>query len=334
MGPAVSFRQLQVFVAVARLGTVSAAALALYLSQSATSQALSDLERQLGVTLFERPGRRLRLNALGHELLPRAEALLEGMADFVAAASDPSGTLRGTLNISASATVGTYLLPALVGHFMELYPSADLRLRLRNSHEVANDVLGMEADIGLIEGECRDNVLVSEPWCQDSLVVVVSPEQAREKSSGSEGQSQPLSNSELASMAWVLREPGSGTRSVFEQAMRGRRLTPRVRMALDQTEAVKQAVVAGLGASCLSRLSVAGELARGELVALDTPLSLRRRFSLVWHPERYRSPLWQAFKVFLTDAERSGVLDDLSRLHTTDDKQPQRNGGEMPRVPT
>lgn len=311
MGPAVSFRQLQIFVAVARLGTVSAAAIELCLSQSATSQALSDLERQLGMTLFERPGRRLRLNALGGELLPRAEALLEGMADFVAAASDPSGNLRGTLNISASATVGTYLLPALVGRFMELYPAADLRLRLRNSHEVANDVLGMDADLGLIEGECRDNVLVSEPWCQDSLVVVVAPGQTTAES-GVVGK--PLSSSELENMAWILREPGSGTRSVFEQAMRGRRLTPRVRMALDQTEAVKQAVVAGLGASCLSRLSVAGELTRGELIALETPLSLRRRFSLVWHPERYRSPLWQAFKVFLTDAERSGALDDLSRL--------------------
>lgn len=316
MGPSVSFRQLQVFVAVARLGTVSAAAAELCLSQSATSQALSDLERQLGVALFERPGRRVLLNALGHELLPRAEALMEGVASFVAAASDPEGTLRGTLNISASATVGTYLLPSLAGRFTELYPTADLRLRLRNSHEVTNDVLRMEADLGLIEGECRDSVLVSEPWCQDSLVVVVAPGHVplREGVQGGGAQDSLLSDAELASMPWILREPGSGTRRVFEQAMRGRRLTPRVRMALEQTEAVKQAVAAGLGASCLSRLSVAGELARGELIALETPLSLRRRFSLVWHPERYRSPLWQAFKVFLTDAERSGALDGLSTV--------------------
>lgn len=318
MGPAVSFRQLQVFVAVARLGTVSAAAAELCLSQSATSQALSDLERRLGVALFERPGRRLQLNALGHELLPRAEALLEGVADFVAAASDPEGTLRGTLNISASATVGTYLLPALAGRFTELYPAADLRLRLRNSHEVASDVLRMEADLGLVEGEGRDGVLVSEPWCHDSLVVVVAP--GHEAANSAHATS--LADAELAEMSWILREPGSGTRGVFEQAMRARRLTPRVRMALDQTEAVKQAVAAGLGASCLSRLSVAGELARGELVALETPLSLRRRFSLVWHPERYRSPLWQAFKVFLTDAERSGALEDLARLNGAAGQQP------------
>lgn len=319
MGPAVSFRQLQVFVAVARLGTVSAAAGELSLSPSATSQALSDLERRLGVALFERPGRRVLLNALGHELLPRAEALMEGVADFVAAASEPEGTLRGILNISASATVGTYLLPALAGRFTEHYPAADLRLRLRNSHEVANDVLRMEADLGLIEGESRDSVLVSEPWCEDSLVVVVA--RGHESANGS-ASSTPLDDTELADMPWILREPGSGTRSVFEQAMRKRGLTPRVRMALDQTEAVKQAVAAGLGASCLSRLSVAGELARGELVALDTPLSLSRRFSLVWHPERYRSPLWQAFKVFLTDAERSGALKKLACLHGAAGKQP------------
>jgi DNA-binding transcriptional LysR family regulator len=73
-------------------------------------------------------------------------------------------------------------------------------------------------------------------------------------------------------------------------------------MELDQHEAIKQAVRAGLGLGCLSRLSVAGELERGELVALETPLHLVRDFSLLWHPERYRSPLWQAFKVFLQDA--------------------------------
>ena len=74
-------------------------------------------------------------------------------------------------------------------------------------------------------------------------------------------------------------------------------------MVMTSNEAIKQAVRAGFGLACLSRLSVAGELARGELVALETPLSLSRAFSLVWHPERYRSPLWQAFKVFLLESE-------------------------------
>lgn len=109
----------------------------------------------------------------------------------------------------------------------------------------------------------------------------------------------------LAEADWILRETGSGTRGVFEQAMRARGVPPKVRMELGQHEAIKQAVRAGLGLGCLSRLSVAGELERGELIALETPLRLRRTFSLVWHPQRYRSPLWQAFKVFLVEARGS-----------------------------
>ncbi|MDR5865414.1 LysR substrate-binding domain-containing protein [Halomonas koreensis] len=295
MTPQVSFRQLQVFVSVARLGTVSAAAEALSLSQSATSQALSDLERQLGVALFERPGRRLCLNDLGRRLLPRAEELLDGLAGFVAAAREPEGELSGVLGISASATVGTYLLPGLAGRFSEAHPAVDLRLRLRNTVEVIHDVLRLQADLGLIEGECREPALVGEPWCEDRLVVVAAPGHALAHGGA-------LDDAALAAAPWILRESGSGTRAVLEQAMQARGLRPEARLELGQHEAIKQAVRAGLGLGCLSELSVAGELERGELVALDTPLSLRRTFSLVWHPDRYRSPLWQAFKVFLVEA--------------------------------
>ncbi|NWN81697.1 MAG: LysR family transcriptional regulator [Halomonas sp.] len=295
MTPTVSFRQLQVFATVARLGTVSAAALELSLSQSATSQALSELERHLGVVLFERHGRRLYLNGLGRHLMPRAEQLLDGVEAFVAAATEPEGELHGALDVAASATVGTYLLPGLVGGFSEAHPRADLRLRLRNTLEVMTDVLRLEADLGLIEGECREPRLASEPWREDRLVVVCAPSHPLARCGR-------LDDAGLGEAAWILREPGSGTRAVFEQAMLDRDMLPRVRMELGQHEAIKQAVRAGLGLGCLSRLSVADELARGELIALDSALSLRRTFSLVWHPERYRSPLWQAFKVFLRES--------------------------------
>jgi len=293
MNHAATFRQLQVFVAVAREGTVVAAARYLSLSQSATSQALGELERQLGVGLFERPGRKLRLNDMGRHLLPRAERLLDGMADFVAAAEEPDGRLRGTLNISASATVGTYLLPMLAGRFSDANQGVDLRLRLRNTGEVINDLLRFDADIGLIEGLCHEPRLTSEAWCEDQLVIIASPSHSLAQ--------QPLGDADLAGAEWILRETGSGTREIFEAAVLHHVKRLSVRMELSQHEAIKQAVMAGFGLGCLSHLSVAGELERGELVALESELSLSRTFSLVWHPERYRSPLWQAFKVFLTE---------------------------------
>lgn len=295
MTPSVTFRQLQVFVAVARSGTVSTAAQELHLSQSATSQALSDLERQLGVALFDRLGRRLQLNDVGHRLLARGERILDELAQFVDTAREPEGGLQGTLNVAASATVGTYLLPTLAGRFSELHPGVDLQLRLRNTGEVMADVLRFDADLGLIEGQCSEARLASEVWCWDEMVVVCAPQHPL-------AGRQRLSDEDLQSAQWILRERGSGTRAMFEAAIHHHVDRLRVRMELGQHEAIKQAVRAGFGLGCLSRLSVAGELARGELVELDSDLALRRSFSLVWHPERYRSPLWQAFKVFLQES--------------------------------
>ncbi|GAA3903793.1 LysR family transcriptional regulator [Halomonas cibimaris] len=300
MRHAVTFRQLEVFVAVTREGTVVAAARALRLSQSATSQALGDLERHLGVALFERLGRRVCLNDMGRALLPRAERLLDGMAEFLAAAEEPGGTLQGTLNVSASATVGTYLLPTLAGRFSDAHPGVDLRLKLRNTGEVIGDLLRFDADLGLIEGRCHEPRLQSEAWCEDRLVIIAAPGHPLAQKPAA-----TVTNAELAGAQWILRENGSGTREIFEAAALGHVKQLNVRMELSQHEAIKQAVKAGFGLGCLSQLSVAGELARGELVALESELALMRTFSLVWHPERYRSPLWQAFKVFLVEQRRS-----------------------------
>lgn len=290
----VTFRQLQVFVAVIRGGTLSAAARQLSLSQSAASQALGDLERQLGVVLFERLGRRLELNDAGRRLLPYAEKVLHGLDELVDAAREPDGELRGTLHIAASATIGTYLLPMLAGRFIERHPAVDLQLRLRNTEDVMRDIQRFDADLGLIEGQCSESRLVSEVWRQDEMVVVAAPQHPLATRGG-------LGVEALQAAQWILREPGSGTRAIFEAAIHPHVERIRVRMELDQHEAIKQAVRAGFGLGCLSRLSVADELERGELIVLESPLKLTRSFSLVWHPERYRSPLWQAFKVFLRE---------------------------------
>ncbi len=295
MHPGVSFRQLQVFVAVARAGTVGAAAQQLNLSQSATSQSLADLEKHLGLSLFQRLGKRLQLNDLGRRLLPRAEQLLYDLEGFIEAAREPEGELQGSLTVAASATIGTYLVPSLVGRFGERHPAVEFQVRLRNTGEVIADLLRFEADLGLIEGQCSDPRLKAEVWRHDEMLIVCAPDHPL----AARGR---LEDDDLQREPWILREPGSGSRAVFEAATLHHAERLRVRMELSQHEAIKQAVRAGFGLSCLSRLSVAGELERGELVALDSDLHLDRTFFLVWHPERYRSPLWQAFKVFLQEA--------------------------------
>ena len=204
--------------------------------------------------------------------------------------------MQGSLTVAASATIGTYLIPSLVGRFSELNPGVDIHMRLRNTGEVIGDVLRFEADLGLIEGQCSETRLISQVWRQDAMVVVCAPNHRL----AADGR---LSDKDLCEEQWILREPGSGSRAVFESAIMHHAERLRVRMELNQHEAIKQAVRAGFGLGCMSCLSVAGELERGELVALAHDLELTRTFSLVWHPERYRSPLWQAFKVYLQEAD-------------------------------
>lgn len=290
----VSFRQLQVYVTVAKVGAIGAAALKLNLSQSATSQSLSDLERHLDVPLFERTGRRLILTDAGLRLLSQAEALLDGLLSFVESAREPDGFIQGNLLICASATIGTYLVPSLIGRFCDLHPGVALQARLRNTEEVLSDVSRLEADIGLIEGPCTDDRLVAEYWCDDELVIVCGSEHPL----ASTGK---IDDAGIASQAWIVREAGSGTRSVLESAIAGHAQKLKIRMELGQHEAIKEAVRGGYGLACLPRLSVAEELARGALIELKNNLNLTRSFYIVWHPKRYHSPVWQALKVFLRE---------------------------------
>ncbi|MCM5703380.1 LysR family transcriptional regulator [Larsenimonas salina] len=295
----ITLRQLSVFVAVARSGSVSAAARKLGLSQSATSQALTEFERQLGVSVAERLGRRLELNAVGQRLLARAERLLDEVDQFESEAQEPDGPLSGELRLSASATVGSYLMPRIIGEFTARYPDVRLDLKLRNTFDVIESVRKFEADLGLIEGICNQRELISVPWQEDRLVIVAAPTHPLALQG-------TVTEQELAKADWVLREEGSGTRAVFEAAIHERLERLNIRLELGQHEAIKQAVRAGLGLGCLSELAVEEELASGSLVELNLEgLSLKRHFYMVWHASRYRSPVWQAFKVHLDDMTRA-----------------------------
>ncbi|MCM2130815.1 LysR family transcriptional regulator [Larsenimonas rhizosphaerae] len=300
MSSRITLRQLHVFVAVARSGSVSAAARELGLSQSATSQALTEFERQLGVSVAERLGRRLELNAVGQRLLSRAEQLLDDVDLFESEAREPDGPLSGELRLSASATVGSYLMPSIIGGFTARYPDVRLDLKLRNTYEVIDSVRRFEADLGLIEGICHHRELISVPWQEDRLVIIAAPDHPLAATPNVSAQA-------LSDADWVLREEGSGTRAVFEAAIHDRLGRLNIRLELGQHEAIKQAVRAGLGLGCLSELAVREELEQGTLVELCLDgLSLKRHFYMVWHASRYRSPVWQAFKVHLDEIDHAG----------------------------
>lgn len=276
-----TLRQLQVFLATARHGTLSRAAESLAMSQSAASTALRDLEQQFGILLFERIGKRLQINELGSFLQPRAQALLERAEDLETALAE--GGAPGHLRVGATLTIGNYLAVGMIARFREAFPQADVSLEVANTRSIARQLERFELDVGMIEGELNHPELEISPWREDELVVFAPPGHPY-------SQLQALADEHLLNTPWVVREPGSGTRQAFERAMSGILPDLDISLELQHTEAIKRAVEAGLGLGCLSRICLVDAFRRGSLVPVCVPgRDFRRRLSLVLHRQKYRS---------------------------------------------
>jgi DNA-binding transcriptional LysR family regulator len=273
-----TLRQLEVFLAVARNESVSRAGRELAMSQSAVSSSLADFETQIGVTLFDRAGKKVRLSDTGRSLRARAEGLWQEAKDLdLAFASNEASTLR----IGATLTIGNHLVPALIARFVRALPESVVTLDIANTDEIARRVENFEIDVGLIEGELSREELRVTTWQEDELVVFSAPDHPLAKK-------RVLTDSDLKSVPWVLRERGSGTRQTFERALSGLLPDLRIVLELTQTEAIKSAVAAGLGLGCLSRIALADSFRSKTLV----PLSVRkrnfeRRLYLVVHRRKY-----------------------------------------------
>jgi DNA-binding transcriptional LysR family regulator len=284
----ISPRQLEVFVSVAATGSVSAAAGRLYMTQPAASMALAELERQLESPLFNRERGRLRLNARGRELLPLAQELIERFAELERKAGDSAQLLGGELRIGASNTVGNYLVGDLLGDFVAAYPQVSVRLGVGNTDTIAEGVVEHRYDLGCVEGPVSHPALDVRPWRDDELAVCVRPDHplARKRR---------LRPEDFEGARWILRERGSATRALSERVLAALPAGQTV-LELDQSESIKQAVIAGLGIACLPGVALTDALAAGRLVALRTPfLDLRRKLSLLIHRSRYRGALLDAF---------------------------------------
>ncbi len=277
-----TLRQLEVFLAVARAESVNQAAKALFMSQSAASGSLSDLERQFDVQLFDRVGKRLQLNQLGRSLRPRAEAVLEQARELEQTLEKHKDV--GQLRIGATLTIGNYLAVPLMAQFMRAHPGAALTLAVANTEEIARQVENFEIDVGLVEGEIEHADLRLTAWRDDELVVFCAPSHplARKR---------VLKDEDLRQAAWIVRERGSGTRQAFDRAMRGLLPDLQIALALQHTEAIKGAVAAGLGIGCISRIALEDAFRIGTLKPCAVPhRDFRRQFFFLLHKRKYLSP--------------------------------------------
>ena len=276
-----TLRQLEVFIATAHFENITKAAESLAMSQSAASGALRDLEQQFAVQLFDRVGKRLQVNELGRLIRPRAESLLEQARELEQEFIQHRDV--GRLRLGATLTIGNYLAVALIAEFMQRAPGAEVSLEVANTSAIAKMVLNFDLDIGLIEGELQHPELEVSRWREDELVVFCSPDHplARKKR---------LSDEDLLAARWILRESGSGTRQGFDRAMHGLLPELNITLELQHTEAIKRAVAAGLGISCLSKITLAEDFERQSLVPLAVPQrDFQRGFYCILRKDKYRS---------------------------------------------
>ena len=289
---AITVTQLTAFLAVVRGGSVTAAADQLVVTQPSVSSAVAALGRELGCELFERAGRGIRLTEAGTAFAPYATDLIGLLEDGRQAAREAAGVAARRLRIAAVATAAESFVPPLMRAFSELHPDIELTLDVGNRQQVLDRVLGHAVDVAISGKPPLDERLVAESLIDNEIACITAPDDP--VSAGGR-----VVAAELAGMAWLLRELGSGTRALNEQFLADRSLEPET-LTLGSNGAIKQAARAGLGVSLLSREAVQAELASGRLgeIRLEDGPATRRWFVIrsAVGPDR---PTVDAFAAFV-----------------------------------
>lgn len=282
-----TFEQLVIFVATAEREHLTKAAQALHLTPSAVSASIKALETFYAVKLFDRVGRGIQLTREGKVLLKEARETLTRVKETQAVLAELGNLKTGTLDVQASQTIANYWLPSRLLGFSADYPGIHVNLTIGNTATVAEAVINGDAELGFIEGALDEPLLSTATITSDKLVVVCKA-----------GTEQP--GDALASLKWIMREQGSGTRSVLEQALKELSVDPAtldVRFVLPSNEALLTAVLQGGCVTALSRMIVAPFIENGQLRVLDVDLP-PRRFTLLRHKERHRTAVAREFEAY------------------------------------
>jgi DNA-binding transcriptional LysR family regulator len=289
----ITFRQLEIFIAVAETQQVTRASKKLFLTQSAVSMALGELENQLSAPLFDRRGRSLLLNDRGRYLLPMAKDITFQVWNIESMLNEKRELVAGSLEIIASSTIGNYVLPYLIGTFMRLHPETRINMQVANTRQAEKLVSQGVMDLGFVEGSIHNDMVRAVPWFEDQLVVICCP-------------SHPLAGKErfqvpddLQETVWVMREEGSGTAEIFKNKLGMHVVLLEVVTRMGHTEAIKKAVESGIGAGCLSELTICREINQGWLKSFTIEgIDMHRQLRIIQHRDKVTTRLMDEFLSF------------------------------------
>ena len=289
-----TIKQLKTFEAIARYLNFSRAADALYLSQPAVSMQIKQLEESIGLPLLEKQGKRLSLTDAGRETLRHSRAVLQQLQDLEATLDEMKGLERGKLTISVVSTA-SYFMPHLLAKFIRKHPKINVNLSVANRDSVIRQMTDNTADLAIMGQPPDEAELVSEAFMNNPLVVIAAPDHPLAKQ-------KKIPARQLAEETFVLREHGSGTRSVAERFFASHHIPLPAHMEMDTNEAIKQSVSAHIGIGIISRHGIELELETRRLCILDVAgFPILRHWHIVHRKDKRLSIAARAFQDFLLD---------------------------------
>jgi len=284
-----NLKHLAVFHVAAKSGSINQASKSLFVSQPAISRQIRLLEQSLGVELFDRLPRGVRLTEAGRILAEDARRIFALVKRAELSMQEIRSLDAGSLALGASTTIGNYLLPPILTDFQRQFPGVDIHLAIGNTDFIQHMLLEDQISLGFTEGFVEHEELQSEVFMRDELFIIAPP-------------AHPLAlrphvtMAELSGFPFVMREEGSGTRAVLERRMAHYDVAMKHGITLGSTDAVKSTVRAGAGIAAISRLAVQSELETGLLARIHVEdMALHRSLHLVHHCDRRDSPATRAF---------------------------------------
>ena len=287
-------RRLQVFHTVARLLSFTKAAETLHMTQPAVTFQIRQLEEHFNTRLFDRTHNRISLTVAGQRVFEYAEKIIALYGEMDSRVRELTGDVSGILIIGASTTIAEYVLPSLLGEFQSRYKDVNVRLSVSNSLGIVHMVENNTVDVGIVESPVTNKNLAVEVCWHDELMFICPPGHPFAKKS-------VVTPQDIASLPFLCREEGSGTREVINEYLEGNQVSAHdlnLCMEFGSPEAIKSAVEAGLGVSIVSRATVGKELKLKTLVALPLNPVLKRPFSFVHQRQKFRLRAVEEFMNF------------------------------------
>jgi len=288
-----NLHQLATFQAVAKHRSYVRAAEELHFSQPAVSAQIRHLEESLGIKLFDQIGRKTHLTQAGEELYLYSQkifSVIDETMDVMEALRSP---YYGRLSVGADTTVGSYVIPGLLGKFRQIYPQVEILLQVLNRASLVEAIFNNRVELAVMGSVPDDAPVEIEPFAFNPLVLVAAP---THRLAGLKN----VPIEELGREHFLLREQGSGTRAALEKSLEDAGLPLEVSMQVGNNSAIKQGVAAGLGIALISRVAIDMELETNRLVILDVEgFPIIRQWRLVHVKDKYLSATARAFKSFL-----------------------------------